>query len=129
MGSYHDEDERIASNPIQSNRILDERKDYIPKTVAVLNAIQLTLSIFLSFSRFFFLKSSKTYSEIDATPDGRDLGEPQNIMGDETISQHDITDRIVLSQHYMSQQLREGKIDAELLHICKNKDELCTFWR
>ena len=76
-----------------------------------------------------FFKSSKTYSEIDATPDGRDLGEPQNIMGDETISQQDMKDRIVQSQHYMTQQLREGTIAAELLHICKNKDELCTFWR
>ena len=50
-------------------------------------------------------------------------------MGDGNISQQDMIDQIVLSQHYMSQQLREGKIDAELLHICKNKDELCTFWR
>mmetsp|Transcript_50312 Transcript_50312/g.56216 ORF Transcript_50312/g.56216 Transcript_50312/m.56216 type:complete len:461 (+) Transcript_50312:20-1402(+) len=69
-----------------------------------------------------------SYSDFSPTIDGRDLGELQTLDGDDDISSEDIENRIAESQNYMSKQLRMGNIDPEILRICKNDDELCTYW-
>lgn len=70
----------------------------------------------------------KRYSDIDPKLDGSDLGESQELGGDETITTEAILERIAESQEYMKRQVELAEIDPELLRSCRNKHDGCTFW-
>ena len=100
----------ITISPIQSKEMLNH------------------LSLSLSHTH---THTSKSYSDIAATVDGRDLGKAQSLEGDVNsgVTSEDIRKHIVATQKYMKSEQQTGKIDPEILRICKNDDELCTFWR
>lgn len=77
----------------------------------------------------FIFDTSNSYSDSTPTVDGRDMGKPQSLDGDDDISSKDIEDRIAESQSYMSKQLQMKTLDPEILRICKNDDASCTYWR
>lgn len=70
----------------------------------------------------------KRYNDIPPTADGEDLGVVQDLQGDNEISRTDIENRIIATQKYMNRQIQLGTIDPELMWMCRNENDACTYW-